>query len=87
MSTPLTRSQIHILDRKKANYRALQLLKRYFLHCSQTSPFAQECQMFSRTNKRGRARSVFVYNVPDGFMYIKKLNGEFRGKYRVYRAN
>lgn len=87
MSTPLTRSQIHILSRKKANYKALGLLKRYFLHCPQTSPFGKECQVIFRTNKRGKVRSVFKYNVPDGFMYIKKLNGEFRGKYRVYRAN
>lgn len=87
MSTPLTRSQIHILSRKKANYRALQLLKRYFLHCSQTSPFGKECQVVFRTNKRGKVVSIFVYSTPDVYMYIKKLNGEFRGKYRVYRAN
>lgn len=87
MSTPLTRSQIHILSREKTKTKALSLLKRYFLHCSQTSPFGKECQVIFRTNKRGKVRSVFVYNVPDGYMYIKRLNGEFRGKYRVYRTN
>ena len=87
MSIPLTRSQIHILDRKKAHYKALELLKRYFLNCTQTSPIEKECQVFVRTNKRGKGRFVFVYNVPNGYLYIQKLNGEFRGKYRVYRTN
>lgn len=82
MSIPLTRSQIHILAREKAHSKALNLLKRHTIHYPDDSP--HELWMKKRN---GKLRRVFVYNVPNGYLYIQQLNGEFRGKYRVYRAN
>ena len=83
MSTPLTTSQIHILAREKAHWRALELLKKHTIHHPEDTTHST----FYKKRKNGKMRRVFVYNVPDGYMYIKKLNGEFRGKYRVYRTN
>jgi hypothetical protein len=84
MSTPLTRSQRHVLDRKKAHSKALEILKRYYLHDPKDS--RHYCYK-ARKNKRGKLRYAFVYNVPNTLLYIDVLNGEFRGKYRVYRTN
>ena len=83
MSIPLTRSQIHILDRKKAHYKALELLKKHTIHYPDNSPH----ELWVKKRKNGKLRRAFVYNVPNGYLYIQKLNGEFRGKYRVYRTN
>jgi hypothetical protein len=85
MSTPLTRSQRHVLDRKKAHTRALRILKRYYLHRPEDGS-GHYCYK-ARKNKRGKLRYAFVYNVPNTLLYIDVLNGEFRGKYRVYRTN
>lgn len=82
MSVPLTRSQIHILSREKAKSKVLNLLKKHTIHY----PDDSDHEIWVK-KRNGKLRKVFVYNVPNWDIYIQRLNGEFRGKYRVYRAN
>ena len=83
MSTKLTRSQIHVLAREKTHHKALELMKRHTIHHPDDSPH----ELWKKKRKNGKIRLVFVYKVPNGRLYIQQLNGEFRGKYRVYRSN